>query len=69
MEYYLTQAGVHYKIITLPNCGHDMITNEGLNGSDWNWPTVYWQWRRQPQEFVNSIVDWIKKPSEKINKY
>ena len=61
METYLKQAGVNYKIVTITNCGHDMITNEGLNGTDWNWPTVYWQWRKQPQEFVNSIVEWIKK--------
>jgi len=59
METYLKQAGVEYKIVTINNCGHDMITNEGLNGADWNWPTVYWQWKKQPPEFVNSIYEWI----------
>jgi hypothetical protein len=58
---YLKHAGVNYKIVTINNCGHDMITNEGLNGADWNWPSIYWQWRKQPQEFVNSIFEWIKK--------
>ena len=61
METYLKQAGVNYKIVTINNCGHDMITNEGLNGADWNWPNIYWQWRKQPQEFVISIFEWIKK--------
>jgi pimeloyl-ACP methyl ester carboxylesterase len=59
METYLTQAGVEYKIVTINNCGHDMVTNEGLNGADWNWPNVYWQWRKQPPEFINSICEWI----------
>lgn len=62
MEAYLTHAGVKHKIVTIPNCGHDMITTkEGLNGADWNWPGVYWQWKMQPQEFVNSIAEWIKR--------
>lgn len=60
METYLKQSGAKYKIVTINNCGHDMITNEGLNGADWNWPNVYWQWRKQPKEFVNSIFEWIK---------
>lgn len=60
METYLNQAGVKYKIVTINNCGHDMITNEGLNGAEWIWPNVYWQWRKQPEEFVNSIFEWIK---------
>jgi pimeloyl-ACP methyl ester carboxylesterase len=61
MEAYLTQAGVKHKIVTINNCGHDMITTtEGLNGADWNWPNVYWQWKKQPKEFVDSIFEWIK---------
>ena len=59
MATYLKQAGVPYKIVTINNCGHDMITNEGLNGTDANWPTVFWQWKKQPPEFANSIIDWI----------
>jgi len=61
MATYLQHAGVDYKIVTINNCGHDMITNEGFNGTNGNWPYTYWQWRKQPQEFVNSIIDWIKK--------
>ena len=61
METYLKHAGVKYNIVTINNCSHDMITNEGLNGTGSNWPTVYWQWRKQPQEFVNAIYTWIKK--------
>ncbi len=66
MEAYLKQAGVNHKIVIINNCGHDMITSEGLNGANWNWPTVYWQWKKQPREFVDSIVDWIEKPSQKM---
>jgi pimeloyl-ACP methyl ester carboxylesterase len=61
MENYLQQAGVNYKIVTINNCGHDMIAYDGLNGADWNWPIVYSQWRKQPQEFINSIFEWITK--------
>jgi len=61
MATYLKHAGVDYKIVTINNCGHDMITSEGLNGTTENWPYTYWQWRKQPQEFVNSIIDWTKK--------
>ena len=61
MGSYLEQSGTNYKIITINNCGHDMIANQGLNGDNWNWPIVYWQWRKQPQEFINSIFEWIAK--------
>lgn len=54
METYLKQAGVNHKIVTIKGCSHDMITTESLNGANW-------KWRKQPQQFVNSIVDWIKK--------
>ena len=49
MEAYLTQAGVKHKIVTINNCGHDMIT------------TTEGQWKKQHPEFVNSIYAWIKK--------
>jgi pimeloyl-ACP methyl ester carboxylesterase len=61
METYLKNAGVDYKIVTIKNCGHDMITKGELNGTDWNWPYTYWQWQRQPQEFFNSIFEFINK--------
>ena len=61
MENFLKASGTKYKIITIDNCGHDMIAYQGLNGDNWNWPIVYWQWRKQPREFINDIVDWIEK--------
>ncbi len=54
MKTYLKQAGVNHKIVTIKGCSHDMITTESLNG-------VNWKWRNQPQEFVNSIFQWIKR--------
>lgn len=60
MERYLKNAGVYYKTVTIANCGHDMITKDGLNGADYNWPHMYWQWQRQPEEFFNSIFQFIE---------
>lgn len=54
METYLKNAGVDYKIVTIKNCGHDMITKGELNGA-------HWDWQRQPQEFINSIFEFIEK--------
>lgn len=59
MEDLLTAAGVDHRIVVLPGCGHDARTFQGLNGNDWDWPRVYWQWRTQPREFIDSIVDLI----------
>ncbi|WP_448636436.1 dienelactone hydrolase family protein [Pedobacter panaciterrae] len=61
METYLKNAGVDYKVVTIKDCGHDMITKGKLNGADWDWPYTYWQWQRQPQEFFSSIFEFIKK--------
>ncbi|MDH6254373.1 pimeloyl-ACP methyl ester carboxylesterase [Chryseobacterium sp. H1D6B] len=61
METYLTKAGVKHKIIIIKDCGHDMITQGKINGPEENWPYTYWQWQKQPQEFVNSIFEFIKK--------
>lgn len=61
METYLTKAGVKHKIITIKGCGHDMITQGEMNGAEENWPYTYWQWQKQPEEFVNSILEFIKK--------
>ena len=60
MDSLLKLSGVKYKIININNCGHDMLSYAGLNGDNWNWPVVYWKWRKQPIEFIDSIVDWIK---------
>ncbi|NIF04329.1 lysophospholipase [Chryseobacterium sp. Tr-659] len=67
METYLKNSGKEYKIVTIKDCGHDMITEGKLNGTDWNWPYTYWQWQRQPQEFINSISEWILNNKTKNN--
>ncbi|CAD0219765.1 hypothetical protein KYG33_06955 [Chryseobacterium sp. D764] len=36
METYLTKAGVKHKIITIKDCGHDMITQGKMNGAEEN---------------------------------
>lgn len=51
MEAYLKNAGVDYQIVTIKDCGHDMITNAERNGN----------WQRQPKEFFNSIFEFIEK--------
>lgn len=61
METYLKNASVNYEVVTIKNCGHDMITKGELNGANWNWPHTYWQWQKQPQEFFNSIFEFINK--------
>ncbi|WP_316846430.1 alpha/beta hydrolase family protein [Pedobacter psychrodurus] len=61
MEAYLKNAGVDHKIVTIKDCGHDMITKGALNGANWNWPNTYWQWEKQPREFFGSILDFIQK--------
>ncbi|ACT93143.1 hypothetical protein Dfer_1911 [Dyadobacter fermentans DSM 18053] len=61
MENYLSQANLAHKIVVLPKCGHDMITIESENDDSLNWPANFWRWKRQPQEFADSIVDWIQK--------
>lgn len=61
METYLTKAGVKHKIIIIRDCGHDMITQGKMNDTEENWPYTYWQWQKQPEEFVNSIFEFIKK--------
>ena len=60
MRRYLSDAGVPFQVRVIPNVGHDMKTYHGLNGNNWNWPKVYWQWRKQPDEYIESIVDFIK---------
>lgn len=61
METYLTKAGVKHKIITLKDCGHDMITQGKVNDAQKNGLYTYWQWQKQPEEFVNSIFEFINK--------
>lgn len=61
MDSLLKLSGAQYKIVTIKGTAHDMLTYQGLNGDNWNFPLVYWQWRRQPKEFTESIIDFINK--------
>ncbi|MDR6462613.1 alpha/beta fold hydrolase [Chryseobacterium sediminis] len=60
METYLTKAGVKHKIVTIKDCSHDMITVNKTNTVEESWPQKYWQWQKQPDEFVNSIFEFIQ---------
>lgn len=60
MDSLLRLSGTPYKILTIKGTAHDMLTFQGLNGANWNWPLVYWQWRKQPEEFMKTITGWIK---------
>ncbi|MGO4708923.1 alpha/beta hydrolase family protein [Chryseobacterium sp. 2TAF14] len=60
MKTYLTKAGVKYKIVTIKDCSHDMITVSKMNVGEENWPQKYWHWQKQPEEFVDSITEFIQ---------
>ncbi|MGE0567008.1 MAG: alpha/beta hydrolase family protein [Bacteroidia bacterium] len=59
MEEYLTMAGVNFDIVVIEGATHDMRTYHGLNGNNWNWPQVYWQWRIQPTSYIESITEFL----------
>ena len=59
MEALLAGAGVRHRIVVIAGTGHDMLTDQWLNGDRWDWPQVYWHWRRQPPEFVRAIVAFV----------
>jgi uncharacterized protein len=59
MKNYLSHADIEYDIIVIKGTMHDMRTYQGINGEDWDWPKVYWEWRIQPVSFMNSIVDFL----------
>ncbi len=61
MRGYLTSAGIKYTIKVIPRTAHDMLTFQGLNGKTWDWPRSYWQWRKKPKEFMDSIIYFINK--------
>lgn len=61
MNKYLTLAGVDFDIKVISGTLHDMKTFQGLNGENWKWPHVYWEWRSQPDDFINSIAQFINK--------
>lgn len=37
-----------------------MITINKTNIGEENWSQKYWQWQKQPDEFVNSITEFIQ---------
>ncbi len=61
MREYLTSAGIEFEIKVIPGTLHDMKTFQGLNGDNWNWPKVYWEWRKQPNSFLDNIIQFINK--------
>jgi uncharacterized protein len=60
MDSLLRLAKVPYSIKIIPGVGHDELTYQGLNGNDWKWPDVYWQWRKRPTVIIETIVQWVK---------
>ncbi len=60
MQALLARSGVEHKVVTIPDMGHDGRASQGLNGANWDWPNVFWRWRRQPPEFIEQIVRWIQ---------
>ena len=60
MDSLLALSGCKYKIEIISGCAHDMMTYQGLNGQNWKWPEVYWQWRKQPAEYSELLINWIK---------
>ena len=59
MRAYLTAAGIEFEVRVIAGTLHDMQTFQGLNGDNWDWPKAYWNWRTQPEIFLNSIIDFI----------
>lgn len=59
MHNYLTQADIEFEIKVIKGAYHNMQTSHGLNGKNWDWPKVYWQWRKQPEEFIDTIIEFI----------
>ena len=61
MREYLTVAGIEFDIKVIPGVLHDMKTYQGLNGDNWSWPNVYWEWRVQPYSFLGNIIQFLNK--------
>jgi pimeloyl-ACP methyl ester carboxylesterase len=60
MTEYLTKSGIEFDIKIIPEVVHDMKTFHGLNGDNWNWPSVYWTWRTEPEAYLASIVAFLE---------
>jgi uncharacterized protein len=59
MDSLLRLSGSPHTIKIVPHVGHDELTFQGLNGNDWQWPDVYWQWRKRPPIIIETIINWI----------
>ena len=59
MDSLLRLSGSPHTIKIVPHVGHDELRFQGLNGNDWQWPDVYWQWRKRPPIIIETIVKWI----------
>ncbi len=66
MREYLTLAGIEFDIKVIPGTLHDMKTFQGLNGDNWSWPKVYWEWRKQPYSFLDNIIQFLNKDIHNI---
>jgi len=60
MDSLLTRARVRHRIVVIPGVGHEMLTDQGLNGDRWDWPVAYWHWRREPAEFLREIEAFVR---------
>ncbi|WP_299116431.1 alpha/beta fold hydrolase [uncultured Winogradskyella sp.] len=61
MTKYLTLAGIEFDIKVISGTLHDMKTFQGLNGENWKWPEVFWEWRIEPRDFIDNIAQFINK--------
>jgi uncharacterized protein len=61
MMEYLTTSGIRFDIKVISGALHDMKTFQGLNGDNWDWPLVYWKWRTEPKEYMQSIIEFLDK--------
>jgi hypothetical protein len=59
MDSLLCLSRSPHTIKIVPQVGHEELTFQGLNGNDWQWPDVYWQWRKRPPIITETIVKWI----------
>jgi uncharacterized protein len=59
MDSLLHLSRTSYTIVVIPGVGHDELTFQGLNGDEWKWPEVYWQWRKRPEKIIRTMVEWI----------
>jgi len=57
LERYLTETGVRFDIVVIPDQPHSVTTCQGLYGADtWKWPEAYWNRSRLPPEFDETMA-------------